>query len=327
MSGGPSNSITCSNSVTFDILNNDPIDKVLHVVMVISNPCEYKRRWQLANEFRKRLEVYDNIVIYVVELIYDQYNKGFHVTQSTNPKHLQIRTNTSPLWHKENMVNLAVKHLLPSDWKAVAWIDADIEFENAHWVQDTLKILNGSKDIVQLFSHCIDMDAKKEPMKFFTSFGYQHCNKGKKEFWHPGFAWAITRKGWDRIGQLYDMSVLGSGDYNMAKSLVGEGISSIHKNNSSGYKESIHEYQKKATQLRLGYVPGIIRHHYHGSKKNRGYSDRWKILVKHNFNPDTFLVRTEQGLLIPSQTCPQEFLNDVMRYFDSRKEDEIKNNT
>lgn len=324
MSGGSNHSIPCSNNIIYDILNNDPIDNVLHVIMVISNPCNYKRRWQLANEFRKRLEIYDNVIIYVVELLYDQYNKEFHVTNSNNPKHLQIRTNTSPLWHKENMVNMAVKHLLPSNWKAMAWIDADIEFENAHWAQDTLKILNGAKDIVQLFSHCIDMDAKGEPMKMFTSFGYQHCKNGKKEFWHPGFAWAINRKSWDRIGQLYDMSVLGSGDYNMAKSLVGEGIQSIHHKNSSGYKESIHEYQKKATQLRLGYVPGIIRHHYHGSKKNRGYSDRWKILVKHNFNPFIHLDRTPEGLIVPSPTCPQEFLNDVMRYFTSRKEDEVK---
>lgn len=45
------------------------------------------------------------------------------------------------------MINLGVRYLLPEKWKAFAWIDADIEFENSTWAVDTLKILNGSRDI------------------------------------------------------------------------------------------------------------------------------------------------------------------------------------
>jgi hypothetical protein len=89
--------------------------------------------------------------LYIVELAYG--NQSFQVTKSNNTRHLQIRTNTAPLWHKENMINMAVQHLLPDSWKAFAWIDADIEFDSSSWALDTLKILNGSKDIVQLFSH------------------------------------------------------------------------------------------------------------------------------------------------------------------------------
>ena len=63
------------------------------------------------------------------------------------------------MWHKENLINLAVERLLPSDWKAVAWVDAEVEIESPTFALDTLKILNGHRDIVQLFSHGLDLDA------------------------------------------------------------------------------------------------------------------------------------------------------------------------
>ena len=49
-------------------------------------------------------------------------------TNANNKKHLQLNTNNIPLWHKENMINIGIRKLLPNNWKAVAWIDADIEF-------------------------------------------------------------------------------------------------------------------------------------------------------------------------------------------------------
>ena len=111
----------------------------------------------------------DNVELYVVEMAYKE--QKFIVTKSNNPKHLQIRCET-PLWHKENMINLAVKKLLPKNYKAFAWVDADIEFESNTWASDTLKILNGYKDVVQLFSHAVDMDKDETTLNIFNSFGY-----------------------------------------------------------------------------------------------------------------------------------------------------------
>ena len=119
------------------------------------------------------------------------------------------------------MINLAVNYLLPKNYKAFAWIDADIEFDSNSWALDTLKILNGCKDVVQIFSHCIDMDKDETNLNIFNGFGYSF-SKNKKytskglDYWHPGFAWAMTRKAFDQINGLYDKSILGSGDNNMA---------------------------------------------------------------------------------------------------------------
>jgi hypothetical protein len=79
------------------------------------------------------------------------------------------------------MINLGVQ-LLPENYKAFAWIDADVEFENADWAMDTLKILNGSKDVVQLFSHCVDMDREENQMNVYNSAGYQFCRNGDERF-------------------------------------------------------------------------------------------------------------------------------------------------
>jgi hypothetical protein len=96
-------------------------------------------------EFVKRFENEEpNVNLFIVELIYS--NQRFIITNKNNKNHLQIKTEVA-IWHKENMVNLGVKYLLPSNWKAFAWIDADIEFESNTWALDTLKILNGCKDV------------------------------------------------------------------------------------------------------------------------------------------------------------------------------------
>jgi hypothetical protein len=49
----------------------------------------------------------DNVEIYIAELAYGE--QKFIITKSNNPNHIQVRTQT-PLWHKENLINLAVKN-------------------------------------------------------------------------------------------------------------------------------------------------------------------------------------------------------------------------
>jgi hypothetical protein len=313
------------NEIKLAISNNDPIEAKLNVIIVISNPCLYAKRYILLKEFVKRIEEEEEHVnLFIVEMIYE--NQKFIVTDKKNKNHLQVKTDV-PIWHKENMINLAVKYLLPSDYKAFAWVDADVEFENNSWAMDTLKILNGCKDVVQLFSHCVDMSNENTNLNIFNSFGYSF-NKEKKfttkgqDYWHPGYAWAITKKAYDKIGGIYDKGVLGSGDSIMALSFINKAESMNNINYSHDYNNSMLEYQLKASKLRLGYVPGVIRHYYHGSKKNRQYTERWKLLMKHNYSPMEHLTYDKQGILIPTQSFPLEFKEDIMNYFKERKEDE-----
>ena len=313
-----------TNDIKHAIANNDPIEEKLNVIIVISNPCLYARRYILLKEFVKRMEEEENDVnLFVVEMTYG--NQKFCVTNSDNKNHLQLNTEI-PIWHKENMINLAVKYLLPPTYKAFAWIDADIEFENSTWALDTLKILNGCKDVVQLFSHCIDMSDCNTNLNIFNGFGYSY-NKNKKysskglDYWHSGYAWAITRKAYEKIGGLYEKGILGSGDSIMALSFIGKSNYMNNVGYNNDYNNSMLEYQKNACKLRLGYVTGIIRHHYHGSKQNRQYTERWKILIKHQFSPIHHICYNEIGIMCVSENVSQEFKDDILNYFKERKED------
>ena len=320
------------NNIREAIRRLDPIEEKLHVIIVVSNPCQFASRYILAREFVERMErdEADSVILYVVELIYGPKQR-FLVTEKGNPRHLQLKTDV-PLWHKENMINLGIRYLLPKDWKAVAWIDADLEFDSAHWAGDALRLLNGECDIVQLFSHCIDMgpNPNRETLNVFHSAGFQFQKQAKykkfgtgRDYWHPGYAWACTHEAYERMGGLYEYGILGSGDNIMCLSLLGHGHLAIHKESTEGYKQSVLDFGSKVKYMKYGYVPGVIRHYYHGSKKNRKYSERWLILLNHLYDPYQFIKHDKMGIIVPNmEHCPFELLVDIYSYFAKRQEDE-----
>ena len=300
------------------------IDDKLHVITVISNICNFKRRWQLMIEFIERMKEFKNIELYVVELIYE--DQFFRITEKNNPKHLQIKTEYV-LWHKENMINLGIEKLLPKDWKSVAWIDGDIEFENINWVDDTLKILTNF-DLVQLFTTCFDLDENNIPMNIWQSYGYKYCNgetfKHNKgvNYWHSGYGWACTRSFYDKIGKIYDKGIVGSGDYILTQAIIGN-IACADKS-LIDFKDDITKYKELLNNddIKIGYIPTNIKHYFHGSKVNRKYVERNQILIKHKYNPMIHLDYDNNGILIPSKNMSNEFLEDIKDYFFQRNEDE-----
>jgi hypothetical protein len=170
------------------------------------------------------------------------------------------------------------------------------------------------------------MSNNNTDLSVFNSFGYSF-NKNKTytskgiDYWHPGYAWAITRKAYEKIGGLYDKGILGSGDNIMALSFINKCHFINNDNYSDDYNNSMLIYQEKASKLRLGYIPGVIRHHYHGSKQNRQYTERWKILMKYSYSPLQHVTYNEKGILIPTIFFSDEFKKDIMNYFRERKED------
>ena len=115
------------------IPDTPPVECMLHMIIGISNPCLYESRYTLARQFIRRMRKMPNVLLYIVEIAYDLPGKPpqeFRLTKSWNPYHLQVRSADPPLWAKENMWNMGVRHLLPRGWKTVACCDADVQFEN-----------------------------------------------------------------------------------------------------------------------------------------------------------------------------------------------------
>ena len=104
--------------------------------------------------------------------------------------------------------------------------------------------------------------------------------------------------------------------------LLNNGLHGINDVSTDNYKESILEFQQKMKTLRFGYIPGVIRHYFHGSKINRRYHQRWQILLNHGYEPDTFVKKDEKGVLVPTEIFPQGLKEDIMAYFEERKEDD-----
>ena len=299
------------------------MDNTLYVVTAVFNPWRYKSRIDLYNKFKKYVED-SGAKLLTVELAYS--DRDFVVTTPTDPFNLQLRT-TSELWHKERMLNLGIQHLPPS-WKYVAWIDADVTFARSDWASETVQLLQ-HYDVIQLFSHAIDMGPNYEPIKTHTGlfYAYQEGRMGgvRYDYLHPGFAWACTRDALDKLGGLFDTAVLGSADRHMACSLLDRVDQSHPRGISSGYTEQLELWAKRCEKYikrNVGYLPTTLTHFWHGKKVDRRYADRWKILVKHQYDPEFDLKFDSQGLYQFTDRCP-ELAYDIRKYFQARNEDSI----
>jgi hypothetical protein len=299
--------------------------EILYVIAVISNPRQFKRRYELYFKFAERLHKTPGVRLYTVEIAFG--DRPFAVTQSNNPHHIQLRTKHE-IWHKENMINIGVSHL-PPDWKYVAWIDADVQFINENWVTDTIHALQ-HYPIVQMFQTCADTGPEGQIIAVWKSFAWQYRRKapfGAKgyEFWHPGYAWACTKKAWDAMGGLIDYAILGAADHHMALAWIGKWEKSVPGKVSDEYSKRIKAFQDfcdPTIKRNLGYVKGSIIHFWHGKKKDRKYIERWEVILNHKFNPLTDIKKDHQGLYIWAGNKPM-LEQDVADYFVQRNEDSI----
>ncbi len=297
----------------------------LYVVTCISNPVRYKTRYDLYHKFAKHMEQ-SGVILYTTEMAFG--DRDFAITERDNPRHIQVRS-FFELWHKENMLNLAIQRL-PADWEYVAWIDADVLFHRPDWAEETIQQLQHYQ-FLQLFSHATDLNPSFEPIgKTQNGFVYDwyqnpdHVRKGGyATFSHPGYAWAARREALDYCGGLIDLGILGSGDRHMACGMIGKASHSFNHGVHPHYKDMVLEWERRCetfVKRDIGYVSGAISHFWHGSKQNRGYKDRWKILVDHQYDPYRDIKRDVQGLY-QLDDDKIGLRDDIRRYFRSRQED------
>lgn len=302
----------------------DQVEGPLYVVCTVFNPVRFVKRWKLYEDFARHAAA-AGAVLYTAEIAYGE--RDFVLTDRDNPRHLQLCTRHE-LWLKENALNLLIQRL-PIDWQYVAWIDPDISFARGDWANETLHQLQ-HYDVVQMFSHAIDLTNEYEPIYTHKGFVYAVQNglipitKPAYEAGHPGYAWAATRRAVDTVGGLIDTAILGAADRHMAMGLFGEVGRSYPRGMSAGYKASLRKWQTRAAALKqnVGYMPGSILHYWHGPKANRRYRERWEILTKRGYDPDLDLARDAQGLWQLTDRLPT-LRDDIRSYFRQRNEDQV----
>ena len=96
------------------LADENPLDN-LYVIAAIFNPASYKSRTDLLFQFAEHMRN-SNVTLITIERVYGNSTE-FSVTDNNNTNHTQLRTNIT-LWHKENLINRAIRRL-PSTWKYV----------------------------------------------------------------------------------------------------------------------------------------------------------------------------------------------------------------
>lgn len=303
------------------LLFGNPVDEMLHVLVAWQPPCgNSSLRGALAKETIRRLESQSpHVAVYLLELV--PQLAGFSITKANCAAHLQLRLKQGalPFWYKENLLNIGVERLLPSDWKAVAWVDSDVQFDDPLWALHALKLLNGVKDSVQLFSHAIFLDEKGHTGRTFTGYAYNFVHGLQYEgygndLWHPGFGWAYSRQTYEQMGGFYEREISGLGDGIMAHSLRGGFDWSTYGMgfSSDGHHREILAFNQSCRNLKMGYVPGVLRHYFHGTFASRRYDERRRIFNMHKFDPQRHLERDiETGLLKASSDFPSDLFRTI----------------
>ncbi len=314
-----------------------------YVVTMISNPVRYRSRYELYNKFESMMkEAGANLI--TIELALGV--RPFVITEKHNPLHIQLRT-VDELWHKENALNIAINYIAQLDpgAKYIAWVDADVLPMRPikEWLLETKHALQ-HYEFVQMFDTAMDLDQNHtmigSPQQGFMA---QYIKTGCTQpnlggFWrdqyyydkvigHPGFAWAANTSALSAVGGLIDFSILGAADRHMALGLIGA-IDQSFGTRGKAYVTKLLQWQERAERWikrDVGYVPGSIYHFWHGSKVNRQYVSRWKILTQNSYNPDTDVKADYQGLLQLETHSPRQIkLRDQIRaYFRQRSEDQL----
>ncbi|MCG8456791.1 MAG: hypothetical protein MI919_10970, partial [Holophagales bacterium] len=241
---------------------------------------------------------------------------------------LQLRT-SHVMWQKERLLNHAIENL-PPEYDKVAWLDCDLIFDNPFWPAQADSALDRFA-AVQLFER-VTREAPPGIEETETEHGVvwglahgRRLDQPVPVHGSPGFAWAARREILEECG-LYDKLILGAADYAMVHTMYGTYLEdySFPKRIVSEKEFALFlpwaERFHRRVAGKVGWVPGRIRHLWHGRQADRRYGTRLIDMRPYDFDPAV-------DIRIGNDQCWQwatdkPGLHDyVARYFAERRED------
>lgn len=115
-------------------------ENVLHVIGVITNSHRIHSRLRLAREWLQRMVATPYVKVTLVEAAYGDRNHELkQICHELNVDFVPLRTH-SCIWIKENMINIAYKHITVKypGARYFAHIDCDVEFNCPSWALESL---------------------------------------------------------------------------------------------------------------------------------------------------------------------------------------------
>lgn len=315
-------------------------DHALYAIIPFYNYSNSKYRLDNLYSFIDEYKTKHNLRIVVVEAI---HNGERPLQDLSNDIYAHVKYPIKQkLWHKENLINVAIKQHLPKDWNYVCWIDSDIHFLNKNWVNDAINELS-FYDFIQLFDSAILLKEKNEVFSLDNNFliysswlkfcknkfinpknKFELINKKlyedlQKEIVfepHSGFAWGTNRNFYNKIEKLWDYNLIGGADDIIAKCVTQNIQDHPFKIlYSEEYEKTLLQYYNRFGSCKYNNIRGSIVHYWHGSYKSRKYHNRHEILKSYNFSP--LDVKYDENSMIFIDI--QQLSLDLEDYFNERE--------
>jgi hypothetical protein len=242
------------------------------------------------------------------------------------------------LWHKEALLNTLVRQL-PSQYKYVFWIDADVIFTNKDWLVESVYNLKNYCKILQPFEYCIHLnkDESKPSFNVDDERGFIASGERHKQLWrsfsanyytttslsehtnydlhgHVGFAWGARREVLEAV-PLYDKALIGGADHIIAHAAAGH---IPHSCIQKAFKDDLAEVEAwsrrffKIVNGSIGYASGDLYHIWHGDINRRQYLKRIQDFTVKTKN----ITRKDENGLYITHKGDDDY---VRRYFRQRE--------
>jgi hypothetical protein len=282
--------------------------KDMAICFVLFNPAQSKR--MIMNYlYVKNLYEQQGLPVFTLELVYDgrqpEIPDAFHVCTS------------SYMFHKENLCRI-LETKIPCQYTKLAFLDADVYFSDKSWYQKISDLLK-SHDVIQPFerAHWLDLTYKR------TMLTRKTVLLNTKEMWdfafHPGFAWCMTRKWYKQVG-FFDYAISGSGDTLSSAAWLRKRFPEKFQSLPTPLKRAYLEFCLKPTPRITFLKDTDLYHLYHGSRENRQYSERHKMLdIKGDV--DDYLQANKDGVWEWKEKARWNLL--YLEYFKKREDDSL----
>jgi hypothetical protein len=276
--------------------------KDMAICLVLFNPARSKK---LLHNYFAMIEHLKELPVFTLELVYPEREPEI-------PEAIHIH-GKSMLFHKENLCRI-LETQIPKKYTKLAFIDADILFEDSDWYAKASHALE-THDVVQLFTKAIWLDSDGDSMLERESV-LSMKDKVWNSKYHPGFAWGFKREWYNKIG-FFDYAVSGSGDTLSA-------IKWLKKDLPKGFKSLPKPLEKRYAEYcpvppKITSLSGTVKHLFHGSRENRQYTERHKHLDVAEDIDD--LLEKKNGLF---EWKDPKWNSIFLAYFISRNDDSIE---
>ncbi len=237
-------------------------------------------------------------------------------------------TTSSYLWHKEGLINRAVR-MLGNEYPIVAWIDSGVLLSPG-W-SDRLRVaVDAGNDVVQLFSRGTWLGRGGEPEYFAgqaNHWGYIYAtDAGMDGFtarpkFSAGMAWAATADVLHRL-PLYDRAIVGGGDTWWITGATGadqpEALCTRHQSPAMRAHLGAWLDRARAMRLRVGWIDGEYQHLWHTDARHRQYDTRHQILAECGYDPERHTRIGPSGLVEWTDAAPVGMVERVRAFLAGR---------